>query len=351
MVSLRTSCTHTGDRPGCSGARNTAVGVEPEPGGADRRQLPIGEMGREDRGRACRRRAGRRNGRSRRPPCGRARRCRDRSRTERPRWGYSRAGAAEIVPGLARDGLRLGLATCSGKAAADIGERGPVRRQQRADVRSERRAESARALGPERAGEARTAAQRDQQARERRSVASERERSTRFRTGGAVRREEPIRQICGRWRRCRQNVTRILPKTLRPSSRSRPSAKSASGIYRVDHRRHAVRHLVQRLAHVARSGSRTSRRCGIAAGRAASGSWCVDTPEVEPQVTSRPPRLRHSSEPFQVSAPDMLEHHVDALALGELAHLALEALGAVVDDVIGAERLAPSRPSRRRRRS
>ena len=29
----------------------------------------------------------------------------------------------------------------------------------------------------------------------------------------------------------------------------------------------------------------------------------ADTPEVEPQVTRRPPRLRHRSEPFQVSAP------------------------------------------------
>ena len=65
----------------------------------------------------------------------------------------------------------------------------------------------------------------------------------------------------------------------------------------------------------------------------------AETPEVEPQVTRRPPRLRQSSEPFQVSAPDMLEHHVDALALGQPADLALEALGAVVDDVVGAERL------------
>ena len=30
---------------------------------------------------------------------------------------------------------------------------------------------------------------------------------------------------------------------------------------------------------------------------------CVDTPEVEPQVTSRPPRFSDSIEPAQVSAP------------------------------------------------
>src|SRR5690606_36879457 len=36
--------------------------------------------------------------------------------------------------------------------------------------------------------------------------------------------------------------------------------------------------------------------------------------------------------------PGMLEHHVDALLGGELAHHALEAVLAVVDDVVGAER-------------
>ncbi len=36
---------------------------------------------------------------------------------------------------------------------------------------------------------------------------------------------------------------------------------------------------------------------------------------------------------------DMLEHDVDALLGGELAHHALEPVGAVVDDVVGAERL------------
>ena len=35
----------------------------------------------------------------------------------------------------------------------------------------------------------------------------------------------------------------------------------------------------------------------------------------------------------------MLEHDVDALLGGELAHHALEPVGAVIDDVIGAERL------------
>jgi len=68
----------------------------------------------------------------------------------------------------------------------------------------------------------------------------------------------------------------------------------------------------------------------------------VETPEVEPQVTRRAPRFMHSIEPAQVSAPTcshMLEHHVHALFLGELAHHTLEAVLAIIDDVIGTKRL------------
>jgi len=39
----------------------------------------------------------------------------------------------------------------------------------------------------------------------------------------------------------------------------------------------------------------------------------VDWPEVEPQVTSRPRRLRQRSEPLNVSGTDMLEGDIDAL--------------------------------------
>ena len=65
----------------------------------------------------------------------------------------------------------------------------------------------------------------------------------------------------------------------------------------------------------------------------------IDWPEVEPQVTSRPPRLRHKQRAVERVGADMLEGDVDALLAGELAHDAFEALGAVIDDVIGAERL------------
>ena len=39
----------------------------------------------------------------------------------------------------------------------------------------------------------------------------------------------------------------------------------------------------------------------------------VDGPEVEPQVTSRPPRLRHEQRAVEGLRADMLEHDVDAL--------------------------------------
>ena len=42
-------------------------------------------------------------------------------------------------------------------------------------------------------------------------------------------------------------------------------------------------------------------------------------PAVEPQVTSRPPRLRHEQRAVEAFAADMLEHDVDALLGGELA--------------------------------
>ena len=65
----------------------------------------------------------------------------------------------------------------------------------------------------------------------------------------------------------------------------------------------------------------------------------IDWPEVEPQVTSRPPRLRHKQRAVERVGADMLEGDIDALFAGELAHDAFEPLGAVIDDVIGAERL------------
>ena len=70
--------------------------------------------------------------------------------------GILAAGAAEIVPGLEREGaIRLGPI---GERGAKIGERGPVRVEQRADAARERRAQIARALRPERAGKREDAA-------------------------------------------------------------------------------------------------------------------------------------------------------------------------------------------------
>ncbi len=65
----------------------------------------------------------------------------------------------------------------------------------------------------------------------------------------------------------------------------------------------------------------------------------METPEVEPQVTSRPAALEAEHGARERVLADMLEHDVDALLLRQLADDALEAVGSVVDDVIGAERL------------
>ena len=62
-----------------------------------------------------------------------------------------------------------------------------------------------------------------------------------------------------------------------------------------------------------------------------------DGPDVAPQVTSRPPRRNDSSEPLQVSAPTCSNTTSTPLLGGELSHDALEAVLAVIDDVIGAE--------------
>jgi hypothetical protein len=64
----------------------------------------------------------------------------------------------------------------------------------------------------------------------------------------------------------------------------------------------------------------------------------VETPEVEPQVTIRPPRFMRQHGAGPGVGADMFEHDIDALLLRQLAHDALEAVLAVVDDVIGAER-------------
>ena len=62
-------------------------------------------------------------------------------------------------------------------------------------------------------------------------------------------------------------------------------------------------------------------------------------PEVAPQVTSRPPRLSASSEPGNVSAPTCSNTTSTPFLAVILRTIVLEAVGAVIDDVIGAERL------------
>ena len=129
-----------------------------------------------------------------------------------------------------------------------------------------------------------------------------------------------------------------MPNTWRLSSRARPRSRSASADFGVDHRQEAVRHLGEAVADVAHRGAERAedlvllleqlhqvegdrRPRGRAAGDEAAAA------------------LEHKQRAVEAFAADVLEHHVDALLVGELARDRLEPLLAVVDDVIGAERL------------
>src|SRR5215813_6801822 len=106
----------------------------------------------------------------------------------------------------------------------------------------------------------------------------------------------------------------------------------------IDHRQHAGGHLGKALANVAHGGAeraddaillleelhQVERRRG--ARRCAAGH----EPAAAPQAQQRA---------VEGLRADMLEHDVDALLGGELAHRAFEALGAIVDHVISAKLL------------
>src|SRR6185503_5651315 len=106
----------------------------------------------------------------------------------------------------------------------------------------------------------------------------------------------------------------------------------------VDHRQKAARHLRKAVADIAHRSAEGAedfillleqlhqielddRTGGGAAGHEPSAFFQAEQRAVE------------------AFAADMLEHDVDALLAGDLAHASLETVGAVVDDVVGAERL------------
>ena len=135
-----------------------------------------------------------------------------------------------------------------------------------------------------------------------------------------------------------QKCTMTLPNTCRLSIRARPCSKSASAKFAVDDRRHAGGDLGQAVADIAHRAAERAENLvllleqlhqidghGRSRGRAA-GDQASAALEAEQRAV-------------EALAADMLEHHVDALLLGELAGDALEAVGLVVDDMVGAERL------------
>src|SRR5271166_2817889 len=90
-----------------------------------------------------------------------------------------------------------------------------------------------------------------------------------------------------------QNKTMILPKTWRLSSRARPRSKSASAtsVSITGSRPDAIFVRLSRMLRMEAPNEPKMRYC-------CWNSWnrlmVVDWPEVEPQVTSRPPRLRQN---------------------------------------------------------
>ena len=108
--------------------------------------------------------------------------------------------------------------------------------------------------------------------------------------------------------------------------------------FTVDDRRHAGRNLRQAVADIAHRGAERAENLillleqlhQIDGDARARGRAAGDQP---------PAALEAEQRGVEAFAADVLEHHVDALLGGELAHHALEALGLVVDDVIGADRL------------
>jgi hypothetical protein len=131
----------------------------------------------------------------------------------------------------------------------------------------------------------------------------------------------------------------ILPKTSRVSMRSRALPISVEIDLGVDDRvDQAARHLLHGVGHVLHAAAERADEAQLLLEQHHQVHLSVETPEVEPQVTRRPPRFSDSMEPAQVSA-DMFEDDIDAALLRQLADDALEAVLAVVDDMIGAQRL------------
>ena len=102
--------------------------------------------------------------------------------------------------------------------------------------------------------------------------------------------------------RGRQKPTMILPNTCRLSSRASPRSKSASATSVSITGNRPVRHLGEAFADVAHRGAERADDAILLLEQLHQVDG-GDGPEVEPQVTSRPPRLRHRSEPLKVSAP------------------------------------------------
>src|ERR1043166_7894424 len=99
-----------------------------------------------------------------------------------------------------------------------------------------------------------------------------------------------------------QNTTMILPKTWRLSRRASPRSTSASGTS-VSITGRSPEAILARLSRMLRIEAPNEAMIRYCCWKSCIRLSVVDGPDVAPQVTSRPPRLRQRSEPWKVSAP------------------------------------------------
>src|SRR5262245_8730541 len=198
--------------------------------------------------------------------------------------------ASEIVPHPVEDSLDLGRGLLR-KGSGEVGASDAVLLEPRAEPAHDAAGE---------VGHARAAGGADQAQRADREL-PERGVGGRLRVPAGAQRKT-FGGGHGALAAARQKVTMIFPNTCRLSSRASPRSKSASGTsVSITGRRPPA--ILARLSRMLRMDAPNEPMMRYCCWKSCIKLMVVDGPEVAPQVTSRPPRLRQRSEPLKVSAP------------------------------------------------
>src|SRR5262245_29116096 len=198
--------------------------------------------------------------------------------------------ASEIVPHPVEDGLDLGFGLF-GEGGGEIGAAEAMLLEPRAEPAHDAAGE---------VGHVRAAGGADQAQRADRELPERRVGGRLGVPAGAQR--KTFGGGHGALAAARQKVTMILPNTCRLSSRASPRSKSASGTS-VSITGSSPLAILARLSRILRMDAPNEPMMRYCCWKSCIKLMVVDGPEVAPQVTSRPPRLRQRSEPLKVSAP------------------------------------------------